>query len=295
MLKPYNFSPIAGLEPQDIRLFSLISQEIQTQTKIVLIGFPVDEGVRRNGGRAGARFAPDAIRSNLYRWVPQIGLVAGFIADVGNIDCENLSLDEAQHRLGDVVADCLEKGLFPIVLGGGHETAYGHFLAYTKRKTNVSIINLDAHTDVRDLKSGLGHSGSPFLQAMNHSSKALEAYHVIGAQRFAVAEHHADRVRSKGSIQWMGEEVRIPITETETYLTVDLDVIDQSEMPGVSATNPNGYSFSELKSLVKKIIKNKNLRSVDIVELNPLVDIQGMSGKRAAQLLYTIIEEVLKR
>jgi formiminoglutamase len=294
-LQAYNFPPISDLETDDTRLFHVITPEIGNHTRIVLLGFPVDDGVRMNGGRTGARFAPNAIRSHLYRWSASHELTAGFLADIGNIDCSGISLETAQERLADRVAELLSKNIFPIVLGGGHETAFGHFKAYAKQNQSVSIINLDAHTDVRDLKNGYGHSGSPFWQAMNHPSKLLESYHVIGAQRFAVAEHHADRVRSYGSIQYRDEAVILPKTLSKTYLSVDLDVLDQSIMPGVSATNPNGLLLHELTDIIEKIMTTNTVTSLDLVELNPLTDLNSMSAKRAAYLVYFVINLLLQR
>lgn len=294
-LHAYKFHPLAELEPNDTRFFHVISPEILTNTRIVLVGFPIDEGVRRNGGRPGARFAPNAIRNQLYRWVAPTKIDYGILADLGNVDCSGLSLEEAQIGLGEIIADLLSKNLFPIILGGGHETAFGHFLAYAQLNQLIHIINLDAHADVRDLKNGFGHSGSPFWQAMNHPSNCLESYHVIGAQRFTVSVHHAERVRSRGSIQFKDESITIPKVSGKTYLSIDLDVLDQLCMPGVSATNPNGLQPEELAKIIQDIFFTNSVTSLDIVELNPLADLNSISAKRAAYFLFFVISLLLQR
>jgi formiminoglutamase len=101
--------------------------------RAVLIGFPQDEGVRRNGGRGGAALVPREIRQWLYRltaWDPQadVDLAALPPLDVG--DVRQAGMEEMQNALAEVVAEVLRRGGVPIVLGGGHETAYGHYLGY---------------------------------------------------------------------------------------------------------------------------------------------------------------------
>src|SRR4051812_23618444 len=131
----------------------------------VVLGFPQDEGVRRNGGRPGAALAPGAIRSWLYRltaWDAASGTDLSRLCplDLGDLRTTT-NLEEDQANLGAVVAAVLAAGAVPVVLGGGHETAYGHYLGYAGAKRPVAILNIDAHLDVRPLLHGQGHSGSP--------------------------------------------------------------------------------------------------------------------------------------
>src|SRR5262249_12850813 len=152
-------------------------------------GFPQDAGVRRNGGRVGAAAAPDAIRSWLYRLTPWDGrgkgvdLAARPPPHLGNVRTAR-GLERSPESLGAGVAAVLERGAVPVVLGGGHETAYGHYLGYVKARRAVGVINLDAHLDVRPLINGKGHSGSPFRQALEHPSDPLPGprYVCLGVQ-----------------------------------------------------------------------------------------------------------------
>ena len=288
-MKPYSHTPLAVKEKADIRMSHFFQSELSSNTKIALIGFPVDEGVRRNGGIPGARFAPDSIRGNFYKMVSPTALDKGIIVDLGNLDVENKSMEECQDALGDVIADLHEKGIVPIILGGGHETAFGHALGYIKAKKRIEIINLDAHTDVRELNDGKGHSGSPFRQALEHESGFIKGYHVIGAQRNRVAEYHAEFVKKHGSIWYRDEEQQQLSLQENLMLTIDLDVFDASFMMGVSAPNSNGFSKQEGLDTILSILKTGKVQSIDIVELNPLRDIQGMSSLFAAHILWEII------
>jgi formiminoglutamase len=108
----------------------------------VIVGFPQDEGVRRNHGRRGAAAAPNEIRRFLYRLTPwdgfrDIDLRGKPPLDAGNVLIKG-TLEESQQALGKVVAGILTAGAVPIILGGGHETAFGHFLGYTEHFSNRS-------------------------------------------------------------------------------------------------------------------------------------------------------------
>src|SRR5947209_7692563 len=98
----------------------------------VLVGFPQDEGVRRNGGRAGAAEAPAEVRrwlSPLTTWDASTDSDLSLLPplDLGNVRHAG-TLEESQQALGEVVAALLAHGTVPVVLGGGHETAFGHYL-----------------------------------------------------------------------------------------------------------------------------------------------------------------------
>ena len=90
------------------------------------VGFCSDKGVARNKGRTGTALAPDFVRGQMS------GLPCTFsqevkLFDAGDIVCDEISLEEGQRELGAAVEEILRRKLFPIVLGGGHETTFGHF------------------------------------------------------------------------------------------------------------------------------------------------------------------------
>src|SRR5262245_10378556 len=178
----------------------------------VVVGFPQDEGVRRNHGRPGSAAAPHDIRHALYRLTPwdgvrDIDLAARPPLDAGNVRLTG-TLEDTQAALGVVVGGILTAGAVPVVLGGGHETAYGHYLGYVAARRPVGIVNLDAHLDVRQGPPGLGHSGSPFRQILEHPTDPLPGarYACLGAQPHAVSRDHLAYVRARGGVvRWASE------------------------------------------------------------------------------------------
>lgn len=292
-ITPYPSLISSPIEAEDIRVGNVIQSQITEKTRFILVGFPFDKGVRNNGGKPGARFSPNAIRCVFYKYVAHQNTDFSFIADIGNLNVADLQTAEAQELLGKFIALCLKNNLFPIVLGGGHETSFGHFLGYAKETKSIQIINFDAHTDVRELRENLPHSGSPFYQAIHHPSNVLHSYHVLGAQQTSVSQIHSDRVLSCGSIQYRNQTLKLPTLHSSVLVTIDLDVFDQSIMSGVSAPNANGLSFDEVWKPIKALIESKKITSIDIVELNPLLDRNETSTRFAAFLLWNIFSELL--
>src|SRR5262249_27211962 len=128
---------------------------------VVLVGFACDEGVRRNGGRVGAKDGPRAIRKALANmaWHQEHP-----VYDSGDVLCVGEDLEGAQERLAEAVAALIRAGHRPLVLGGGHETAWGTFcgIMASQPDQTLAIVNIDAHFDLRS--ADRPNSGTPFRQ-----------------------------------------------------------------------------------------------------------------------------------
>ncbi len=280
----------------------------------MLIGFPQDEGVRRNGGRPGAAEAPHAVRHWLYRLTPwdavrRADLTRLRLLDLGDVRTDG-GLEASQEALGEVVAAVLTAEGVPVVLGGGHETAYGHYLGYARAGRAVGLINLDAHLDVRPYAPGQGHSGSPFRQALEHPSHPLpgELYCCLGAQPFSVSRDHADYVGQRGgTVRWrdevagrLAEELdrqcrRVTGNGCPVYLTVDADVVRTADVPGVSAPNPLGLAGAEVAACCRAAGTTPGLTSFDLVEINPQLDRDGQSARGAALAVWHFLAGLCAR
>lgn len=265
----------------------------------VIVGFPSDEGVTRNGGRPGAARAPHPIRQMLYKMTPDSESNDLFIKliehtnDVGNVITSG-KLEEDQDKLGDIIAGFLEQGAVPIILGGGHETAYGHFLGYAKTEFQTAILNVDAHTDVRGLKSGKAHSGSPFRQALDHESGCCSTYLAAGLQPSAVAHSHLEFIRNKGGKYYFRDETNITTisglfhahSSERLMVTFDMDAVDQAYAPGVSAPCANGLEPDFWLTAAYLAGRNKQVSSFDLSEVNPAFDRDGQTARLAALTIW---------
>lgn len=276
--------------------------------RAVLIGFPQDEGVRRNHGRPGAAEAPAAIRHWLYRLTaadPQreVDLALQPPLDAGNLRIA-ASLEATQEALAVVVHEVLAREAVPIILGGGHETAYGHYLGYVRGQRPVGIINLDAHLDVRPCVAEGGHSGSPFRQALEHPTRPLDGRHYVclGSQPHAVSREHLRYAQERGcTVHWADEVrsslVRQLVTESErfagdgcpVYVSLDADVVSQADVPGVSAPNVVGLSGQEVIAAVCQAGQLPSVASFDLVEVNPRHDRDGQSARWAGVAVWSFL------
>ena len=282
----------------------------------MLIGFPSDEGVRRNGGRPGAAQAPDAIRQVLYKLTPDPTCFDAFTQllsqtlDLGNLVLSN-DVEKDQTLLGDVLAPYLAENIFPIILGGGHETAYGHFLGYVNAGLQPGMLNWDAHADVRPLKDGQAHSGSPFFQALTHSSRRGSqfpsrrdgvTYVVAGLQGYSVARAHLAFIEQHGGAYYWASDLSLDRVATiyqqpasPVMTTFDLDAVDQAFAPGVSAPATGGLTSKLWLRAAYLAGKLPHVTSMDIVECNPLVDRDNQTARLAALTVWEVLRGLAER
>jgi formiminoglutamase len=283
------------------RIFQRVREEKNydaiSTNDFVIHGFAVDEGVRRNKGRLGAKDAPDVIRKNMSNFpviFPDFSLL-----DFGNITCENGDLEAAQNSLAKNVSKVLLKGGKSLVLGGGHEVTYAHYLglktAFPEQK--IGIINIDAHFDNRQPEKGVGpSSGTGFWQIAQEGY--IHSLH-IGIQRNSNTLKLFDTAHQYGMKYILADELffeNLPsiyqrideLLESVdyAYLTICMDVFNASIAPGVSASAYNGiFADTAFMHFYRHILKNKKVVALDAAEVNPSFDIQDRTARLAACLL----------
>jgi formiminoglutamase len=289
--------------PDDPRLEDWLAQAPSAPARVSIVGFAVDQGVLRNGGRPGASAGPGAIRARLRRMCPDAQNPEPFTRllertrDLGDVAASG-DLEADQRTLGEIVALELARGAFVIVLGGGHETTYGHFLGYAGAQRAVAIHNIDAHPDVRPLRDAAGHSGSPFRQALEHPSGLCAAYRVEGLQPVAVAQAHlAYLARRKARFGFRrGFDAETLYDEPrETLATFCLDAVDQAFAPGVSAPSTDGLAPAEWLRAAYRAGACPHVSSADVVELNPSFDRDGQTARLAARTVWEILRGLATR
>ncbi len=295
--------------PDDPRIGHLLGRNLTDQDtpKVVIIGFPSDEGVRRNGGRVGAAQGPDALRQIFYRLTTDpedegvLHKVIEHTRDLGNLSISS-QVEKDQECLGEILAPFLSEKVIPIIIGGGHETAYGHFLGYVNAKQEMAILNWDAHADVRELKQGQGHSGSPFRQALTHPSKTCRFYRVAGLLPYSVSKTHLNFIVDHGGgYHWKDSLSKEQIDEMyrscdePLMVSFDLDAVDQAFAPGVSAPAVNGLTPDLWLHAAYRAGQCPSVRSLDLVELNPLFDHDHQTARLAALTLWYFLKGVSER
>ncbi len=268
-----------------------------------IIGFKSDEGVKRNRGRVGAKKAPDEIRKCLFSLPWHFGSVA--LYDAGDVECSG-DLELAQDELKSLVSIVHEKKLFPIILGGGHEVAFPSIMGfYESRGKLPSIVNFDAHFDMRDYSSG-PTSGTSFRQIGDFCKSRGERfkYCCVGIQKSANTKELFDVAKDYGA-KWIDIEMvrfnpKRALAELsafldeslDVHLTICSDVFAEYLAPGVSAPQPFGLQLTEFLNLFYLVLKSGKLTGFDIAEVSPPLDEGFRSSNLAARIVFKVVEAV---
>jgi len=278
------------------------------QMRFCFLGFCSDEGVKRNKGRIGAAKAPLSIRKEMANLACHFYNKAALF-DAGDIWCVNGDLGKAQDELAAAVARLFSMGLFPIILGGGHEIAFGQYKGIVEsfEEKRIGIINFDAHFDLRPYQGGAS-SGSPFLQIADYclEKKIDFSYFCIGIQTYSNTHSLFKTADALGVEYVLAKEIseknfsrifrklkKFINRHEHIYLTICSDVFSSAFAPGVSAPQPFGLHPEIVLKLVKYIIQSGKVLSSDIAEVSPRFDEDNQTAKLAAITIYTMINTLL--
>ena len=222
--------------------------------------------------------------------------------DIKVVDCGDIPGDPGDiknyYRLAEeTVRKIVQRGAYPIVLGGDHGVPIPVFRALD-RYDLLNLIHVDAHIDWRDEANGvregfsspvrraseLPHIGRIFQIGMRAQgsarSREVEDARAYGAEIITAYEVHdsgLDRVLE-----------RIPAGE-HYYLTIDADGLDPSIMPAVDWPAPGGLSFHQIRRLIHGLTHKGRLVGMDIVEITPARDVNGITALTAGQLILNFI------
>lgn len=307
-------------DPEDPRLGDLLmSVDAIDETRgvtCVILGVPQHIGIERNGGRAGAADGPAAIRHWLYRMATSAvhtAISRGHVTvlDAGDIITEGKTLQQIHDEQHDVVQELLDHKMIPIVLGGGHDTAWPTIAALNASGRSFGVINIDAHADVRPLKDGgQAHSGSPFRQMLETENSHLSpgGFVEYGLQHYAVSAAHADYVRARGHHVLMLDDIRREgafaawtnaLTHLHSaeqwYVSLDMDGFASAFAPGVSAPSTDGFAPWEIGPCLRDAARHAAFRAFDVVETSPPYDVDGRTAKLAAAMIMQVLAGVADR
>lgn len=197
---------------------------------------------------------------------------------------ENL-VEDVYYRVLSLLAD----NKFPVLIGGNHTITIGAIKAFSEYFKNLSVLQLDAHSDLRQIYEGseLNHACTmarareyaPIVQVGIRSMSAGELLHAEKERIFYAHELYYDKKLYDKAIDKLTENV---------YITIDLDVFDPSLMPSTGTPEPGGPEYFELLHFLKEVIKKKNVVGFDVVELCP-----SESNKSpdfiAAKIIYQLL------
>jgi agmatinase len=170
----------------------------------------------------------------------------------------------------DRVLSLLSDKKFPVIIGGNHTVSIGAFKAFSEYFENLTILQLDAHADLRQIYEGseFNHACAmarareyaPVVQVGIRSMSADELPLVQNDRIFYSHELYYDKNLYRKALDKLTDNV---------YITIDLDVFDPSIMPSTGTPEPGGPAYFELLHFMRDVIRNRNVVGFDVVELCP--------------------------
>jgi formiminoglutamase len=293
---------------QHIKMLNLLADH-PTQTApltFALVGFKSDEGVQRDLGRTGAFEGPTAIRQRLAKLPIQKTNLHCY--DAGNILCTDHDLEASQAALAEVLALLLKNNIRPIVMGGGHEIAWGHYQGIAQAypvKSRLGIINFDAHFDMHPMHPIHRSSATTtFYQIAedHHATQRHFDYNCIGIQHAGNIRQSFDIAKKYNTKLILADEMHQGLQEKcfdfidrvidendIIYMSLSLDVFSPAFAPGVGTIQPLGLNPWHVIPLIRQAAVSAKVIGYDIAELVPRYDIDHRTAKLAATLIYEII------
>jgi arginase len=291
--------------------------------RVSILGVPMDLGADRRGVDMG----PSAIR--YAGLAAKLAALGHEIEDLGSIpvpDPAASAIGETQLKYLDAVvavsaataeqvAGCLERGRFPVVLGGDHSIALGAVSGVARARRPIGIIWFDAHgdynTDVTTpsgnihgmILAALAGQGDARLVNAGVRGPAVEPDHIaiVGARELDVGEKQLLRdtgvhvyTMSDLDRRGMDEVAREAIEQVTAggaglYVSFDVDVVDPSEAPGVGTPVHGGVTYREAHLAMEVVAESGRLVALDVVEVNPILDTENRTAVLAAELVLSAL------
>jgi len=291
--------------------------------QIDVIGVPIDLGADRRGVDMGA----SAIR--YAHLEPELEALGYSVRDMGNIDvaiAEMCSITDTRlkyldcilpmgRRVSGAVSTSIQGGRFPLVLGGDHSLSIGSIRGAARLK-KLGVLWIDAHADFNTAEttpSGNIH-GMPLAALCGMGDVRLvqfweEALPVVDPQRVAVIGardldsgekanlqaagvmvQSMEQIDRHGLVEVMEKAIERVSRDTEgIYLSFDMDSLDPRHAPGVGTPVPAGLTQREAHLICEMVAETGRLAGMDMVEVNPILDIQNQTARLAMDLILTAL------
>jgi agmatinase len=275
---------------------------------VAVIGVPSDEG---SPFLPGTRLAPRSIREHSMRlcaggagyYDARLGrkfleseMLDGRIVDAGDAIVLPTNVVDTFANITALTRGVLERGAMPAVLGGDHAISYPVVAAFDAFEEPIHVIQFDAHLDYEPFSHGMELTNGHAFRHISNSSHVASLSQVgirgIRNSRECMEDSRADGNRivliddfRAGAFDDALEE--IPAGE-RCYVSIDVDVLDISLIPGCVSAEPNGMSYSELREALERVAGRLQVVGFDFVEVNPLLDVAtGVTSYLGA---HTVVE-----
>lgn len=176
-------------------------------------------------------------------------------------------------RITERFKKALDDGKFPVGLGGEHSISFPAYRAFHDRFDKLSVLQLDAHSDLRDQYEGTKYSHAsvmrriyelnPSIVQVGIRSQCIEEAEFI--KRHNISTFYAHQIYEKGF-----DEAIIGRLKPNVYVTIDVDFFDPAIMPATGTPEPGGFHWQQSLSFLKDVFCRRNVVGFDVVELSPI-------------------------
>ncbi len=274
------------------------------EADIVLVGVPTDEGVRRNKGRIGSRFAPREIRRALYRLALNPRIHDLKILDLGDVIVRE-TLEATHEAVKDFVRQLLSDEKIVVVLGGGNDISYPNCSAMSEVfGKDIGVFNIDKHYDVREMTPR--NSGTPYRMLLEEQKINPALFYELASEPFAnsriykeylekIGAHvvELNELRKNGISQFVRKTLE-HLNTSAIFWGFDMDAVRASDAPGVSAPSPTGLHSEEIIELAIAAGSDPRSKVLEITEVNPRYDVDNRTSKLAAIMIYEFLSSLPK-
>lgn len=204
------------------------------------------------------------------------------------------TLEEELDHLEGIVEAVLKQGKFPLVLGGEHSLTPGAIRPFARRHEQLTILQFDAHADLRDGYEGEHYShASAMCRCLDHDNVRLVSVGIrnISAEEIPVLERNQNRVDifwAKDMKKWSAADVARAVGSGPVYITFDVDGLDSSLMPATGTPEPGGLFWQDVMEILEAVTAQAKIVGADVVELAPRAGLHACDFV-AARLCYRIM------
>jgi len=213
------------------------------------------------------------------------------IVTLPEMDLPFASMDEVVQEIRRVASEIVNRGKFPFILGGEHSITAPVVAALAARHAGLSVLQIDAHADLRDSFMGTPHNHACAMRRVLEYARTTQ----VGVRSLSPEEAAAiptlptEVFYDFNMRQDEGWIDRIVDSLSETvYITIDCDGLDPAIMPAVGTPEPGGLSWYETLALLRRVIESRRVVGCDLVELAPIPG-NVAPNFLCAKLIYKIL------
>ena len=207
------------------------------------------------------------------------------------VDLSGFDLGEAMTEIGRIAGELLDTGKFLLTIGGEHSITSPIVGAAAARRPGLSVLQIDAHADLRSSYLGEPHSHACAMRRTLDFAPLVQ----VGIRNISEDEFKAvPSLRTKIFYDWnMRDDPAwidraVDALSDDVYITIDLDGLEPGLMPAVGTAEPGGLSWRELTTLLRRTFERKRVAACDVVELCPIPGVIAPNFA-AARLVYKLL------